>query len=397
MAVVILGMHRGGTSALAGALHRLGLPVGPTQELMGATAANVQGHWELAALSQLDEELLVHLGGRWSGPPNAGAEVQRRLAGGSWGERADALLDRLLPGGSWVWKDPRACLLLPFWRSVLDRRGVTPVVVAVVRHPSEVAASLGRRDALPSWYSVGLWERYLRRAAGDSDGLATWVVTYDELVERPAPVLAATAAYLADHGERLDPRAVDEAASFLDPGSRHHHGGVHDPELPAAQRRLVELLLARTGEQTGRWGADLGEETPGLQAWFDEHHRLLGFRDLSEQLRVGLEDLAARKDAERAELHARKDAEIAGLGASVARLEEWLAQERADAGRAWAEVRRLEEEARDLEAARHAVVEALETTIVERDGWKWAVLQHERRPGARARQVIRRALVGEDQ
>ncbi len=123
---------------------------------MGATEANVRGHWELTPLSAMDEDLLVHLGGRWSGPPPADPEVQQRLAGGEWGRRAEALLESLLPQKTWVWKDPRACLLLPFWRSVMDRRGVTPVVVAVVRHPSEVAASLQRRDASASLVLVGV-------------------------------------------------------------------------------------------------------------------------------------------------------------------------------------------------------------------------------------------------
>ncbi len=222
-------------------------------------------------------------------------------------------------------------------------------------------------------------------------------MSYDELVERPGPVLAEVAGFLSGHGERLDPGRVDEAAAFLDPASRHHDHGSSEIVQTEAQRQLTEDLMGRTGDQTGRWAADLGEETPYLQRWFDEHHRLLGFRDMSEQLRAGLEDLAARKDVERAELHARKDREIAELRTSVAQLDSWLETARSDAGRAWGEVRRLEEAVRDLEEARNAVLEALEATIVERDGWKWGVLQHQRRPSARARLAFRRAIVGDEE
>ena len=61
-------MHRSGTSFIAGALRFLGVSLGDP----GAATAgpdNPQGYFEVAALMQLDDEVLAHLGGAWDQPP----------------------------------------------------------------------------------------------------------------------------------------------------------------------------------------------------------------------------------------------------------------------------------------------------------------------------------------
>jgi len=382
-------MHRGGTSALTGVLRLSGLDVGPERELMAATDDNPRGFWELDRLSLFNERLLRELGGRWSGPPDDDPARLMSLAAGEMGERAGALFAELLPRDGWVWKDPRVCLLLPFWRSVLSgRRGPGDdrlVVVATVRNPREVAGSLEARDGLPVSYGLALWERHQRLAMAHSEGLPVYVVPYDSLLDDPVTACEPLLAFLADHGYRTDLDAARIGAEeFLDAGQRHHHatGGLRQvPEATAEQRALAEIAMQRTGDQTGRWHLDLPAESPGLQLAFDGLARMARFEDLAQQLEAGLAEQQADN---------RK-------------LQQWLEDSRADAARAWSEVRRLEgqvhqlsETLADTAEGRDAVVAALEHTIRERDGWKWTVLQHEQRPAARWSRAARRALVGDD-
>ncbi len=66
--VLVLGMHRSGTSALTRALGLLGLETGRRSDLMDAAPSNRSGHWEINALTECNDDLLRAAGGRWSGP-----------------------------------------------------------------------------------------------------------------------------------------------------------------------------------------------------------------------------------------------------------------------------------------------------------------------------------------
>lgn len=64
--VAILGMHRSGTSLLAGTLQECGLDLGAVST---AAAANEKGNRESWLLMALHEDLLRQAGGAWDRPP----------------------------------------------------------------------------------------------------------------------------------------------------------------------------------------------------------------------------------------------------------------------------------------------------------------------------------------
>src|SRR6185295_14229625 len=68
-AVCVTGMHRSGTSVVAGALALLGASLGEPSRLLKAGADNPKGYFEIRAVVELDDELLAHLGGAWDQPP----------------------------------------------------------------------------------------------------------------------------------------------------------------------------------------------------------------------------------------------------------------------------------------------------------------------------------------
>src|SRR5215471_2250594 len=61
--LVILGMHRSGTSALTGALAKSG--AAPGAHLMPPTNDNPEGYWECLPVVRLNDEILKRLGSRW--------------------------------------------------------------------------------------------------------------------------------------------------------------------------------------------------------------------------------------------------------------------------------------------------------------------------------------------
>jgi len=145
--VIILGMHRSGTSALAGSLEEAGLEMG---EVVGAAPHNRKGNRENWAILQMQEDLLARNGGSWKNVPSA---VR-------WFDLHRAVRDDFIAGfrGAQVWgfKDPRNLLTLDGWLEVLP----DAELVGIFRHPMLVASSLRRRDGLAIEEGLSLWCLY---------------------------------------------------------------------------------------------------------------------------------------------------------------------------------------------------------------------------------------------
>lgn len=319
--VLVLGMHRSGTSALTRALGVLGLGTGERGALMEAAPSNRSGHWEITALTECNDRLLREAGGRWSGPP-ADLGAVATAATGPRGDEARALVAELLPAGPWTWKDPRLCLTLPFWREVL---GGCPPAVVCLRNPLEIAASLERRNGFAPAYGVALWERHLRSLWPELAGRPTLVVDYDAVAAEPAGVVDALAAFVAEHTgvvPSADARAA--ATASLDGDERHHVADdgalAGDPAVSPEQRALFERSRALVGAHAALPTVELGEETPGLQLAFDEHARMSEFEDESIRLRAGMDEARAGLDRQTLFFHQeleRRSAEASALATDV--------------------------------------------------------------------------------
>jgi hypothetical protein len=327
-AVLVLGMHRSGTSALTRLIHLLGVPAGPSGELMEAAPSNTSGHWEVTRLTDLDDRLLQTVGARWSGPPERG--VTAAAAGDDLVAEAGETWQAVFAGGDAVWKDPRACLTLPFWRSVLPR---STVAVVVLRDPGEVAASLAARNGFSTAYGLALWERHLRLLLQGARGMPVQVVRYGDLLEYPASIGAQVAIFLEDHlSITTDDHTRREAWASVEPGQRHHHGD--RPGLSAQQKALAQMADGLVGTHGVLAAVDLPDETPGLSLAFAEHARMGVFEDDALRLvgeKAGLEDelsrqievLTAEIEARSAEASTLADDVIAAR-AQVAELEQVL-------------------------------------------------------------------------
>lgn len=173
--LIVLGMHRSGTSAIARQLHRAGLYVGQAAELLAPQADNPGGFWERRDVLDLNDEILAEAGGSWYSPP-----ASCPAATGSQREKIAAILASLDASSPWVIKDPRLILTWGAWAPLA--RGTRQLLV--FREPLAVAQSLQRRHGFPLALGLDLWEWYNRRALSLLDPDA-FIVSYDWLVEAP--------------------------------------------------------------------------------------------------------------------------------------------------------------------------------------------------------------------
>lgn len=229
-------MHRSGTSAATRALQLLGVSLGDPELLMAPGPDNPAGYWENRLVRELDDTLLAELGGSWDRPPvlEPGWEHHRGLD--PWREEArEALVTTFhaeKPDAWRAWKDPRLCLLLPFWRTV------TPIAttVVLVREPTEVAASLATRNGLGPADAAVLWLRHLLCALEQDPGAL--VVDHGSLFTDLDRVLDRMTTHL--DLPRPGPEVRERVREHLDPGLRHH---TRDPSRADPFNPLIELAI----------------------------------------------------------------------------------------------------------------------------------------------------------
>jgi hypothetical protein len=165
--ICVLGMHRSGTSCLAGSLEQQGLFLG---EVNTAAPWNKRGNRESFTIMDLQGEILAASGGSWDDPP-AVVEWQPEHV-----ERARNVLAEHAGRPVWGFKDPRTLLTLEGWRRLVP--DLDPV--GIFRHPLRVAQSLQTRNQLPLEAGVALWKTYNERLVELHDHEPFPVVSFDE-------------------------------------------------------------------------------------------------------------------------------------------------------------------------------------------------------------------------
>jgi lipopolysaccharide biosynthesis glycosyltransferase len=189
-----MGMHRSGTSCVAGLLDAIGVSLGPESALMKATQDNPRGYFENLDFNQLLIDLLEGAGADWWRIRDFDVSRLSDSAVQRGRSRLERLLAQFADSPVFALKDPRLCLLLPALRPVFP----DPIFLHVVRSPIEVARSLNKRDGFGFAEGIALWESYNRRAIAATEGESRLLLNYGELV---AHAESTTAELISDlHG-----------------------------------------------------------------------------------------------------------------------------------------------------------------------------------------------------
>lgn len=163
-ALLVLGMHRAGTSALARvlALRGASLPL----DVLPANEGNVDGYWEPRGVVELNDLILDACDTAWDDPfaPQRLAAESVAIAG--FHDRARSVLEREYADARLiVLKDPRCTLLQGFWAEALADTGYGVCPVVIMRPCADVARSLAKRDATSMTAAAWLYVAYALNAA----------------------------------------------------------------------------------------------------------------------------------------------------------------------------------------------------------------------------------------
>lgn len=203
-AIIVLGMHRSGTSAAMYALNQLGVSVGPTDSLMPPSPHNPGGYWEQWPIVKAHEHLLNRWGLRWDSDGDLPRDWLSREATREAQHTLAQFIRRAFEGRSlWGFKDPRTCRLLPLWQPIFAAQHITPHYLLMTRDPDAVVRSLQRVDAgtgRPTDHTASTYrslaQRYEAEARGYSAGQDCLIVRQEELLGRAYEAAEALRAWL---------------------------------------------------------------------------------------------------------------------------------------------------------------------------------------------------------
>ncbi len=321
--VVVLGMHRSGTSAVTRALNVFGIALG--DNLLPAVANdNTTGYWEDRDINAINIRCLDQLGMDWDDLHSISSNAFNSHEFDELANHAEALLREKLAANNQAFglKDPRICRLLGFWKPIFERIPIAPKYVICIRNPLSVADSLQRRGTTEPEKAHLLWLRHVRASIHETLGATRVVIDYDRLIEQPETEIRRLAERLG-FSDRLDPdRLRDYCESFLD--VKHRHNLRQLPDVIEQESILSEVTdLYRLALDFATDAGDI--DAPESQVrWAAVYDRLAS---LSRALNLIIGDLRMQRDEARVQLHQlrhEKDLVLADRDLAIAQRDQLL-------------------------------------------------------------------------
>jgi len=250
--IVVLGMHRSGTSAAMKAIETLGVSIGDNL-MPAAKNNNPKGFFEDMDINLLNIEMLSVLGNDWDHlsfiTPK---DIENLIALGYKQKAFDILNAKLNTSNYFGFKDPRVSKLIEFWKIVFAELNCEIIYVCSIRNPFSVAKSLEVRDGFIHIKSYLLWLSYNITTIIGLREHSFIVVDYDDLIANPIYQTNR----ISDHlGIEPDEQKIATFSSdFIDDSLRHSLSNLQllkdDPHCPKIVEELYKLLSDCTAQKS---------------------------------------------------------------------------------------------------------------------------------------------------
>jgi GT2 family glycosyltransferase len=332
--VTVLGMHRSGTSLVTRLLNLMGVFLGSADDLIPADRHNERGYWEHTAIVSLNDEILHRCGGNWHQPPRFvdGWAFDPDLASLRQSARS-FVVGTFENQRIWGWKDPRTCLTLPFWQTV-----VLPThIVICLRNPLEVVHSIQKSHNLMFDHVSRLWLTYVSSSLRCSQGINRFALFYEDLMQNPRQYIVQLAHFIGRSDLVDDEQFMETALQEVSNELRHYCFSYTDvidnSNLHFAVRSLYAALRGAVAVTHGEQSIDLHALSLfGIQSerFLHDQHKLIEERN---ELRYALEvseqrlaEVSARYEGELAEREQRLAEVSARYEGELAEREQRLAE-----------------------------------------------------------------------
>ncbi len=267
-ALLVLGMHRSGTSALTRILNLLGAAL-PADLMAPVENENPLGFWESVQLMEIHERILASAGLTWDDPVRFPRRWLDSPAAISFRrELLDFLSSHFASSPLFAIKDPRMCRFAALWLRALEDFGAEPLAVLLIRNPVEIAKSLKQRNGFFASHSYLLWLHHVLESERDTRAIRRCFVSYENLLtDWERSVTDLTDSFRLEWPRSIS-SAASEAEAFLRMDLRHHVSDFGDlssrPTVGKWVVRVYENLLTLVDGDTPKARARLDRITREL-------------------------------------------------------------------------------------------------------------------------------------
>ena len=218
--IVVIGMHRSGSSVLSKALSCIGVKMGSV--FIEADEFNPRGYWEDEEVVRFNNRILSSLGCEWDSLGLFFHSTELLAACELYRPEAIKLIERKKETNTlWGFKDPRASRLLPFWNDVFRELKITPLYVISSRSPYCVYQSLKKRNDFSKEKSTLLWLEHMLASIRDTENCNRLIVDNKKLMKSPELELKRLADFIGAND--LSESVLSKFANdFLDPSLNHY-------------------------------------------------------------------------------------------------------------------------------------------------------------------------------
>lgn len=297
-AILVLGMHRSGTSAVTGTIGALGAAL-PQKTLMGAVSYNPRGFFESFALAAAHDQMLAAAGSHWHDWRELDMQTLGS-AGVEWHRNniKQILIEEFGEESFFVVKDPRICRFVPFAVSILAELNARPVAVLPLRNPLEVVDSLERRNQFAPAKSALLWLRHVLDSEFYSRRMPRCFISYERFLgdwRHHVALIAEKTGVTWSNGSAEADQHIDD---FLTHELRHERRLLDEfeyyPQIPPLVREAYEVLL-RIADDDGN--SETFAQLSRIRHKFNEGCQIFGSTIAAEELAAADKALAAERDS----------------------------------------------------------------------------------------------------
>lgn len=218
--LLVLGMHRSGTSALAGVIDRLGFNAG--SEVLAPQSDNPGGFWENTHIVDIHDSLLGDFGSSWDDPVTLQCEKDGDDLKSQCMYSLRQVIDKEFGGTDLPYvKDPRLSQFIELWIPILKELEWQPRCLIIIRHPLEVAESLRKRNGMDHQSAVLLWLKANINIEYQTRSLQRCFLSYEGLMDDPGKEMCRVLSSLKY--DQCEGGAIETAVNFIDKNQWHNN------------------------------------------------------------------------------------------------------------------------------------------------------------------------------
>ena len=188
MIVIVLGMHRSGTSTVSGVLHLNNIIMGNYENFWPRPLPqNPKGFYENYDFRLINDRILSFNG--YDVKSYNPQIPQSELKDGHKNKMKKLITCNQDNYQNWGWKDPRTCLTIENWMEIFSEMDLEKEIkiIFITRDAISVARSLTARNQLPLNQGLELWFSYTKRALDfcSKNNIATFYMSFENILEIP--------------------------------------------------------------------------------------------------------------------------------------------------------------------------------------------------------------------